>query len=74
MKKLFLFVAAAIVGIAASAQSVSIVQNGEEVVSLSPSTIDEIVFSMDSPTGTIAASGPQAVNGTWCSVGTSITW
>ena len=56
MKKLFLFVAAAIVGIAASAQSVSIVQNGEEVVSLSPSTIDEIVFSMDSPTGTIAAS------------------
>ena len=74
MKKLFLFVAAAIVGIAASAQSVSIVQNGEEVVSLSPSTIDEIVFSMDSPTGTIAASVPQAVNGTWCSVGTSITW
>ena len=74
MKKLFLFVSAAIVGIAASAQSVSIVQNGEEVVSLSPSTIDEIVFSMDSPTGTIAASGPQAVNGTWCSVGTSITW
>lgn len=74
MKKLFLLVSAAVIGFAASAQSITIIQKGQEVLSVAPSTVDEIVFSMDAPNGTVAASGPQTVNGKWCSIGTSITW
>jgi lysophospholipase L1-like esterase len=74
MKKIILLVSAAVVSIAASAQSITIVQKGQEVLSVSPSTVDEIVFSMDEPTGTVASGGSQAVNGKWCSIGTSITW
>ena len=72
MKKIILLVSAAVVSIAASAQSITIVQKGQEVLSVSPSTVDEIVFSMDEPTGTVASGGSQAVNGKWCSIGTSI--
>ncbi|MDE6369523.1 MAG: hypothetical protein K2K94_09840, partial [Muribaculaceae bacterium] len=74
MKKLFLLVSAMTLSLIAGAQSISIIQKGQEVLNVSPSTVDEIVFSMDTPTGTIATSGPQSVNGTWCSIGTSITW
>lgn len=74
MKKILLSLVAAVISLSAAAQRISIIQKGEEVVSLSPSTIDEIVFSMDEPTGNIATSGPKVVNGTWCSIGTSITW
>lgn len=74
MKKLFILVSAMTLSLFAGAQSISIIQKGQEVLNVSPSTVDEIVFSMDTPTGTIATSGPQSVNGTWCSIGTSITW
>lgn len=74
MKKLFFIVSAALMSMTVNAQSITIIQKGEEVLSVSPSTVDEIVFSMDEPNGTIASNGTRSVNGTWCSVGTSITW
>ncbi len=75
MKKILLFASAIALSLSASAQTINIVQKGETVLSVSPSTVDEIEFSMDAPSGVIATgSGPREVNGTWCSVGTSITW
>ncbi len=74
MKKLFLFVGAIALSLSAAAQSITIVQKGQEILSVSPSTVDEIVFSMDDPTGTIAAPSDKTVSGKWCSIGTSITW
>lgn len=74
MKKILLLVSAMTLSLIAGAQRISIIQKGQEVLSVSPSSVDEIVFSMDTPTGTIATSDPQSVNGKWCSIGTSITW
>ena len=74
MKKLFLFASAIALSLAVSAQSITIVQKGQEILSVAPSTVDEIVFSMDTPSGTVSTVGAQKVNGSWCSIGTSITW
>lgn len=71
MKKLFLVLAAAFVGIAASAQSISIYAGANEKLNFSPEEVDSIVFNTSDATGTL---GARIVNGTWCSIGTSITW
>ena len=64
MKKLFLFASAIALSLAASAQSITIVQKGQEILSVAPSTVDEIVFSMDTPSGTVSTVGPQKVMNT----------
>lgn len=71
MKKLFLAVAAAIFGLAASAQSISVYSGAKEKLNFSPEEIDSIVFDKEDATGVLTA---RPVNGTWCSIGTSITW
>ena len=71
MKKLIFAVAAAIFGLTASAQSISVYSGAKEKLNFSPEEIDSIVFNKDAATGVLTA---RPVNGTWCSVGTSITW
>ena len=71
MKKLFLAVAAALFGLAATAQSISVYSGAKEKLNFSPEEIDSIVFNKEDATGVLTA---RPVNGTWCSIGTSITW
>ena len=71
MKKLFLAVAVALFGLGASAQSISIYSGEKEKMNFSPEEIDSIVFNKEAATGVLTA---RPVNGTWCSIGTSITW
>ncbi len=71
MKKLFLFISAVMIGMTAVAQSVSIYQGTQEKLNFSPSEVDSIVFDSKDPTGQLSA---ITVKGTWCSIGTSITW
>lgn len=73
MKKILLFVSALTMSLVAGAQSIAIFQGETEVASMAPAQVDSIVFSMDTPGGGIQSS-TRAVDGTWCSVGTSITW
>lgn len=75
MKKLILFVAVLSMSMMSVAQTISIYQGDKEVVSVGPSDVDSIVFSMKTPQGGIqTSSSVRHVEGTWCSVGTSITW
>ena len=71
MKKLIFAVAAAIFGLTASAQSISVYSGAKEKLNFSPEEVDSIVFNKEAATGVLTA---RPVNGTWCSVGTSITW
>ncbi|MDE6703963.1 MAG: SGNH/GDSL hydrolase family protein [Muribaculaceae bacterium] len=71
MKKVILAVAAVFFGMAVSAQSISIYSGAKEKLNFSPEEIDSIVFNKESATGVLTA---RLVKGTWCSVGTSITW
>lgn len=71
MKKLFLFISAAMVAFASNAQSISVYQGDEAKLNFSPAEVDSIVFDSKAATGSISA---RPVNGTWCSIGTSITW
>lgn len=79
MKKTFLFISAVALALSASAQSVSIIQDGKTVVSVSPSKIDAIEFSLTEPLDNLNPSDPSGssvreIPATWCSVGTSISW
>lgn len=71
MKKILLIVSVAMAGLTAAAQSVSIYSGADEKLNFSPEEVDSIVFNLNVPTGQLTA---RAVNGSWCSVGTSITW
>lgn len=71
MKKILLIVSVALAGLTAAAQSVSIYSGADEKLNFSPAEVDSIVFDSKAPTGQLTA---RAVNGSWCSVGTSITW
>lgn len=71
MKKVFFAVAAVFFGLAASAQSISVYSGAKEQLNFSPEEIDSIVFNKESATGVLTA---RPVDGTWCSIGTSITW
>lgn len=71
MRKILLIVSVALAGLTAAAQSVSIYSGADEKLNFSPAEVDSIVFDSKAPTGQLTA---RAVNGSWCSVGTSITW
>lgn len=73
MKKAFLFISAAALSLAASAQSVAIFQGADEVVNVAPAEIDSIVFS-NTPALNNIASTSRNIAAKWCSIGTSITW
>lgn len=73
MKKILLFASALAMSLVAGAQSIAIYQGSTEVASMAPAEVDSIVFSMEEPSGGIQSS-KRVVPGTWCSVGTSITW
>lgn len=73
MKKVLLFVAAMAVSLASVAQSIAIYKGSNEVVNMAPGQDVSIVFSSDPSTNNLQTSKRQ-VEGTWCSVGTSITW
>lgn len=72
MKKFLFLISALILGLSAGAQSISIYQGNEEKLNFSPTEVDSIVFNATAPTGYI--DNVRYVNGTWCSIGTSITW
>lgn len=71
MKKILFLISALAVSVAMNAQSVTIFKGADELVNFSPAEVDSIVFDSNAATGTLAA---RPVNGTWCSIGTSITW
>lgn len=73
MKKILLFVAAVTVSLASSAQSIAIYKGSNEVANIAPGQDVSIVFSSDPSTNNVQTS-KRHVEGTWCSVGTSITW
>lgn len=75
MKKLILTFAILLgMGTCASAQSIT-VYDRTNPVSFRASNVDKITFSSaDSPVGEYSPSDKVAVDGHWCSLGTSITW
>ncbi len=73
MKKILFFVAALTLSLAAGAQSIALYQGANEIASVAPADVDSIVFSMNEPSGGLQSS-KRIVPGTWCSIGTSITW
>jgi len=72
MKKFLFLVSAMMLGITAGAQSISVYQGTDEMLNFSPNDVDSIVFSTSAPTGYISTG--RYVEGSWCSIGTSITW
>lgn len=70
MKKIFTAFLSLAIFTGAWAQSVSVKQNGKEVLNVAPDNV-EIQFSQSAPAADVTA---LPVDGTWCSVGTSITW
>lgn len=71
MKKLIVLFAAFALGFGAHAQNVTVYQGEKAKLSFAPAEVDSIVFGADEPSGSLSA---VPVDGTWCSIGTSITW
>lgn len=72
MKKILFLISALVLSMTAGAQSISLYQGNEEMLNFSPADVDSIVFNSSAATGTL--SHARQVNGSWCSIGTSITW
>lgn len=72
MKKILFLISAMVMSMTAGAQSISLFQGDEEMLNFSPADVDSIVFNASAPTGSL--SHARQINGTWCSIGTSITW